>query len=69
MSWINLNKSYKNILALMLGLLIAVIIAEILLRIHNPIPATVKGDSIVLRALRIRDFSGFILLVSGLCIF
>ena len=50
MSWINLNKFYKNILALMLGLLISVIIAEIILRIYNPIPATVKGDSIVLRA-------------------
>ena len=50
MNWINLSKFYKNIVALVLGLLMSAIIAEILLRIYNPIPATVKGNSIVLRA-------------------
>jgi hypothetical protein len=50
MNWTNLSKFYKNIAALVLGLLIAIIIAEILLRIYNPIPSTVKGDKVILKA-------------------
>lgn len=45
-----IKKILKNILALFTGLLLALVVAEIFLRIYNPFPATVKGDKILLRA-------------------
>jgi lysophospholipase L1-like esterase len=46
-----LNKNiYKNILALFIGCISALIIAEVVLRIYNPVNFRVKGDKIILPA-------------------
>jgi lysophospholipase L1-like esterase len=46
----SLNKLFKNLMALILGIMVAFLIAEGVLRIYNPFDFRVKGDSIVLPA-------------------
>ncbi len=40
----------KNVFAVFMGLVFSLAIAEVILQIYNPMPATVKGDKIVLSA-------------------
>lgn len=46
----NQKKFAKNILALIIGCIIALILFEIILQIYNPIEVRVRGDSIILPA-------------------
>jgi lysophospholipase L1-like esterase len=45
-----IRKIGKNLLALAFGLLVALVVVEVILRVHNPFESRLKGDMIVLPA-------------------